>query len=403
MSRRARLVAVVLACLAGSGPGTAQTEAPAAPSAAPAPMRILYLSRENDPAYQPAPEESGVFRPPPFEPSRGADLAIKDTRATAHAIGAAFELDKRVIPEGAPIEAEAKSLAATDAVAAILDLPLDDFLAVAKAAAPSMPLFNIRFADDALRAQFCGTGLFHVVPSSSMLTDALAQFTVQKNWRRALVLYGPLPADKTLADTFGRSAKKFGARIVAAKQFAYGNDPRKRDQIDVGLMSSSDDYDLVFLADTAGDFGRYVPFQLARPRPVIGTEGLEASAWDPLSERFGSPQVNHRFQRLAHRDMVAGDWAAWVAVRSVVEAAVRTKARDAASIEAALAHGDLQIDVSKGIQSSYRAWDHQLRQSIELHTGDAVIAYAPFEGFLHQRTPLDTLGTDEGESPCRPK
>jgi ABC transporter substrate binding protein (PQQ-dependent alcohol dehydrogenase system) len=191
--------------------------------------------------------------------------------------------------------------------------------------------------------------------------------------------------------------------VVGSKQFIAGNDPRKREQTDVGLMTSTDDYDLVFLADTAGDFGRYVPYELAKPRPVIGTEGLQASAWDALSERFGSPQVNHRFQRLAHRDMDEGDWATWVAVRSVVEAAVRTKARDAAAVEAALAQGDLPIDVGKGIQSSYRSWDHQLRQAIELHTGDAVIAYAPFEGFLHQRTPLDTLGVDLGESPCRPK
>jgi ABC transporter substrate binding protein (PQQ-dependent alcohol dehydrogenase system) len=285
----------------------------------------------------------------------------------------------------------------------IADLPMDDFLAVVRAAPAAMPVFNIRFAEDALRKSFCGTGLFHVVPSTGMLTDALAQFAVQKNWRRVLVLFGPLPADKLLADAFAGSAKKFGARIVATKQFSYGNDPRKREQTDVTLMTSTDDYDLVFLADTAHDFGRFVPYQLAKPRPVIGTEGLQATAWDPLSERYGSPQVNHRFQRFAHRDMGEGDWAAWVAVRSVVEAAVQAHARDAAAVATALAHDELPIDVSKGIQGSYRPWDHQFRQAIELRTGDAVVAYAPFEGFLHQRTPLDTLGTDQGESPCKPR
>ena len=58
------------------------------------------------------------------------------------------------------------------------------------------------------------------------------------------------------------------------------------------------------------------------------------------------------------------------------------------------------MDVSKGVQSSFRSWDHQLRQSIMLHSGDVVAEYAPIEGFLHRRTPLDTLGADEGEAPC---
>ncbi len=101
--------------------------------------------------------------------------------------------------------------------------------------------------------------------------------------------------------------------------------------------------------------------------------------------------------------MDEGDWAAWVSVRSVVEAAIRAKARTAAEVSAALAHDDLPIDVSKGIQSSYRTWDHQLRQAIELHTSDVVVAYAPYPGFLHQHSPLDTLGVDQPESPCTAK
>ena len=261
----------------------------------------------------------------------------------------------------------------------------------------------MRQHDDDLRAEFCAAPLFHVLPSDAMLTDALAQFVVQKNWRRAFVLYGPLPADRLLADDFAASAKKFGARVVASKPFAIGNDPRRRDEIDVALMTSSDDYDVVFLADKAGDFSRFVPYQLSKPRPVIGTEGLRASAWVSTAERFGAPQVEHRFARLAKRDMNDGDWATWVAVHAVVEAALRKDARDAAAIAAALAGAPLTLDVSKGVESSFRPWDRQLRQAVMLHSADAVVAYAPFEQFLHRRTPLDTLGVDLEESPCRAK
>ena len=103
--------------------------------------------------------------------------------------------------------------------------------------------------------------------------------------------------------------------------------------------------------------------------------------------------------------MTEGDWAAWVAVRSVAEAAIRAKATSGPGIATVLAQRELPIDVSKGVQVSFRLWDHQLRQSVMLRSGDAVIDYAPFEGFLHQRTPLDTLGVDAGdaaESACKP-
>ena len=389
----------------------AQTLAPAAPAqtapalevpgAEPPVLHIVYLAREGDAAYQPVVAADGVMRPALPAPLPGADLALRDTQATARAAGVAFALDGHTIPEGDTLDASLRDLAGSEAVAVIADLPAEDFVALARRAPASLAIFNIRHRDDALRRDFCGGHVFHVVPATSMLTDALVQFIVGKAWRRVLVLHGPLDADRQLAATFGASARKFGARVIDTRQFAYGNDPRKRDQIDIGLLSGGSDYDIVFLADTAGDYGRSVPYDLAKPRPVMGTEGLQASAWEAIADRFGAPQVNHRFARLAHRDMGEGDWAAWVAVRAVVEAAVRAKARTAAALETALAHDDLPLDVGKGIQSSFRAWDHQLRQAIMLHTSDAVIAYAPIEGFLHRRTPLDTLGADEGESGCR--
>ena len=46
------------------------------------------------------------------------------------------------------------------------------------------------------------------------------------------------------------------------------------------------------------------------------------------------------------------------------------------------------------------AWNGQLRQTIPLVSGDAMVAQAPLEGFLHQRSELDTLGLDQPESTC---
>ena len=399
-ARRLRELAALAVLLAGATIGHVSAE-----ETAPTPIRIVYLSREGDPAYAEVASDDGVFRPPRPEPSPGADLAVRDLRATAHAAGVVLKLERDVLAPEADAVAEATRLASGGAAAIVADVPLADLTAIARALpAAALPVFDIREHDDALRRDFCAASLFHVLPSTAMTTDALAQFVVRKNWRRVLVLTGPLPADKVLSESFVRSARKFGARIADAKDFVFGNDPRQREQTNVALMTASEDYDVLFIADTIQDFGRFVPYEQSKPRPVIGTEGLQAAAWDPLAERYGAPQVSHRFERAAHRPMTEGDWAAWVAVRAVAEAVIRAKATTGPAIATALSHSELPIDVSKGVQSSFRLWDHQFRQSVMLRSDSAVIDYAPLEGFLHQRTPLDTLGADEGdaaEAPCK--
>ena len=49
---------------------------------------------------------------------------------------------------------------------------------------------------------------------------------------------------------------------------------------------------------------------------------------------------------------------------------------------------------------NFRDWNGQLRHPIPLVTDRAVVAMTPLEGFLHQRTELDTLGIDLAESRC---
>ena len=46
-------------------------------------------------------------------------------------------------------------------------------------------------------------------------------------------------------------------------------------------------------------------------------------------------------------------------------------------------------------------WNQQMRQPILLAAPRILVSVSPQEGFLHQRTPLDSLGFDEPESNCR--
>jgi ABC transporter substrate binding protein (PQQ-dependent alcohol dehydrogenase system) len=274
--------------------------------------------------------------------------------------------------------------------------------AAGRALAPQQDLilFNIRDRDDRLRGEACSPVLFHTIPSEAMLADALAQFLNNRGWTRVLMLVGPEPTDGIQADAFEAAARKFSLDIVDRRGFVLSNDPRQREQNNILLLTGNAPYDAIYLSDSLGEFGRYVPYSTYLPRPVVGSEGLVAEAWDWTWERHGAPQLNQRFDRIADRRMAAEDWAAWAAIRSVVEAVTQAKSADPATIREMLRSQRLNLDLYKGVPGSFRDWDNQLRQPILLSTHNAVIASAPLPGFLHQRNTLDSLGRDQPESAC---
>ena len=364
---------------------------------------IVYLQRAEDPFYERHRVYTGLKLRDRHRPLAGAKVAIRESRVLGRAMGLGFELTERSLSPGEdPAEAIEASARDQGAGVFLLDLPLDDVTALAsKLSRQNLVLFNVRHGDDRLRGAACASNLFHTVPSNAMLMDGLAQFLFKKRWRDVLVLVGEDEADRILREAFLRSAKKFRLDIVDVRPFVLKKDPRARDQNNIALLTSGKDYDAVFLADSVGEFGRYVPFNIQRARPVVGSEGLTASAWHWTWERHGAPQLNQRFDKIAKRPMGSTDFAAWAAVKAIVEAVVRAKTTDVAMLRALLRSDDFKVDTYKGVPGSFRVWSNQLRQAVLLHTHNAVSARAPLDGFLHQRNNLDTLGMDERESRCK--
>jgi ABC transporter substrate binding protein (PQQ-dependent alcohol dehydrogenase system) len=132
---------------------------------------------------------------------------------------------------------------------------------------------------------------------------------------------------------------------------------------------------------------------------VVGDAGLVALAWSPRFERFGAPQVSRRLAKAAGRPMGAHDWAAWMAGKALVAAAVAAPKGPLAAFHKALAEAEL--DGSKGVAMSFRPWDGQLRQPLLLSDGASVVALMPAEGVLHPKNNLDTLGADAPEKLCK--
>ena len=367
-------------------------------------VAVGYLEITDDPRYEEKRAYARIRVKPHDRPMPGAEMAIRESRILGRALKMKFSLERGKGKTAVDLAAEIDRMAVTGGRYFLVDADTNVLNALAKATTgKDLLLFNISEPSDALRASSCQVHLMHTLPSYAMRTDALAQMLITNKWREVLVLKGPLKDDAAYATAFQASAKRFGVRIAAVRDFVLSNDPRERGKNNVKLMTAQDDYDVVFVADTEGEFGRYVPYQTNRPRPVIGTEGLIAEAWHWSWERHGAPQLNQRFEKRAKRRMTGPDWAAWVAVKAVVESVVRTKSADFKTVRAYLKGDKMTLDGYKGTPSSFRPWDNQLRQPVLLRTHNAVIERAPLKGFLHPTENMDTLGFDRGDKKCRLK
>jgi ABC transporter substrate binding protein (PQQ-dependent alcohol dehydrogenase system) len=254
--------------------------------------------------------------------------------------------------------------------------------------------------DDSLRGKDCRANVLHTLPSHAMRADALGQYLKKKRWEEWFLVPGALPQDQLFAQALKRSAKRFGLKIVAEKPWTHTYDARRTAESEVAVFTQGVEYDVLLVADEAGLFGAYFPYRTWLPRPVAGTHGLIATAWHPAHEQWGAVQLQNRFKKLTGRWMQPEDYAAWLAVRAIGEAATRTQSTDFATIQQYLLSDQLAPPGFKGAPLSFRLWDGQLRQPILLASAYDVVAVAPLEGFLHPSNELDTLGYDARETEC---
>lgn len=362
---------------------------------------IGYLELKGDPRYTKKRTFARYLNQPLGRPFVGAELALKEVKFQGASAGVQFKLERVRAKDMGELQAAIDDLSEGGISFFAVDLPADTLAELAAAnKGRDLLLFNVSAREDRLRRDQCQAHLLHVIPSHAMSMDALAQYLVSRKWKDVLALQGPRAEDQHLSAAFERSAKRYGANIVGKRPFVLGNDPRKRDQNNVALLTADADYDVVFVADTDGEFARDVPYQTARPQLVVGGEGLTASAWHWAWERHGAPQLEKRFEKQAKRPMTSVDWAAWLSVKIIGEAVQRTSSADFQTLRAHLLSPDLIADGFKGNRLNFRPWDHQLRQPILIVTHNWVVDRAPIKGFLHQSNNMDTLGFDERESQC---
>ena len=364
-------------------------------------LRIGHLTLVDDPRYIRDWGYARLIVPPQIETEQALAMAIEDLSFITEASGFAVVADHREVPES-DLVATAQAMVADGSGSIILDLPAKDVEAVAIALGSSdVTLVNATAPETELRLA-CHPKLIHSGPSLRMEMDAFAQYLRAMNWTTVLVLVGEYPDDAGLAAAFVTSSERLRLDVVETRPFTLSASPDQREGNNVKLLTSGVDYDVVFVADSRGEFGRFIPYGTQLPRPVIGSVGLTSEAWHWAMERDGATQVTSRFDAASDgRKMTSQDWSVWIAAKSLITTAAKLPDATVADRRDFMKSDRLKLDGSKGVTLNYRSWDGQLRMPMLLSTDSAVIAIAPIEGFLHATNTLDTLGTDQPEFACQ--
>lgn len=358
-------------------------------------LRAVLIAPADDARLERSRVERGYLGHPGGPAADGVRMALAESGFELDAAGTAVALDNASVASSAAARVAAQQAEKAGAAVLLTDLPSDWTRAVA--AAVKLPVINLGNASDSLRERDCMANLWHVLPSDRMRSDAVAQTLVARKWKNVLLLTGPTALDGERSRAALASLKRYGLNLVARKPFKLSADPRERDLANPLLLTSGN-YDAVWVVDSDGEFARSLPYRTVLPRPVVGDAGLVALAWQAHFDRFGAPQIVRHFAKTTRREMTAHDWAAWLAGRALVAAAVAAPKGPAAAWAKALANNEL--DGSKGVSLSFRPWDGQLRQPLLLTDGQGVIGMAPVDGILHPRNALDTLGADAPEKLC---
>lgn len=366
-------------------------------------LTIGVVHAPDDARYAPKLLEKSYPGHPLGRPKAGAEVAIAESDFELANAGLKIVLQDVPLDNVQQAHKQIVALAHKGVRHFLFDLPGATAAELSKALqATDVLLFNVSAPQDDLRRTACQANLFHTLPDESMMADATAQFLVAHKWSKVLLLTSTVAADASRIAATRHAIKRYGIKVVADKTFKLSNDPRERDLGNVALLTAGVDADAVWVVDADGEFARDVPYRTNLPRPVVGSAGLVAQAWQTSWERYGAPQLSRRFKKIAQRPMAGADWAAWIATKAIIGVAL--KYPDARQHRRALRGTDLVLDGFKGARVSFRPWDQQLRQPVFLAhggIGGGIAGVAPFDGFLHPTNHLDTLGADQRESPCQ--
>ena len=359
---------------------------------------IVFVSKEREVPpvlsnLDPVLEDEGFY---------GVKLALEDNLTTGRFLGHDYKVEFHRILLEEDLVSEFEKLLKKGKKYFVVDLNESELLSLMKLSGiDDVLIFNTRAKNDSLRNEHCKKNFFHIAPSYSILSDALTQYLVRKKWKKWFLVTGPKENDRLYAQALKSSAKKFNIKIKEEKTWDFTSDLRRTAGKEVPIFTKGSNYDVLVVADEAGEFGEYLAYRTWDPRPIAGTQGLKPNSWHRTHEQWGATQMQNRFRRESGRWMTEVDYHAWTAVRALGETITRTQSNDIKKVQEYLLGDKFGLGAYKGVKVSFRSWNGQLRQPVLLAAPRSMVSVSPQEGYIHPVSELDTLGKDQPESSCK--
>ena len=385
---------------------------------------------------RPAEQADPLMAPVALSVEQGAELAKEEFSFNAEMFGFDFDVVQSEA-EGEGVIAAAEALVEEHGVFGLAGgFDAEEARLLSQwAGERGVPFINLLASEDALRNEMCNATTFHIAPSAAMYLDALAGWYVRAGFRNWFTLVGDDPEAQAQHERllWTLNQRHFGAREAGTSAMAEGDTldgetiaaiERANADLVVLLVPPRDQLAALAAMEEAGLDLMVTGFpdpaaqtreffvQSSDAAPALGA-GMRATAWEPTLDAYGARELNARYMQRWNQPMEQGAWAAYQAVKAFFEAAMFTGSTDAESILTYLAAPSSVFDVWKGIGTSFRAWDHQLRQPLYLVAinpeadeprlvgqlvGELPAIYMPGTDPVER---LDQLGDLEAQSRCQ--
>jgi quinoprotein dehydrogenase-associated probable ABC transporter substrate-binding protein len=317
---------------------------------------------------------------------RGAILAGDELAPQAEAQDIWLEVLPASAPNPEAALRAAERLAAQGAVALIGGLGGQAEVLARVAEARKLLFFNIGDSSDRLRNETCRHYTFHLEASAAMYLDALVAWFTRKGLHRWFLIYADSPQGQALYQRarealLERGASEVGWAVSSPGQPDYTPLLRAieeaRPEAVLLLLEAQDQ--LAFLGQYEL-MGLEIPL-VSFPDPVVQTRnyllvlrqvapkagaGERIALWEASLNLDEARRLNERFSSRWGEPTDPSAWAAYAAVKIVLESVLATGSLEPARLVAYLEDPRTRFDLHKGTPLSFRPWDHQLRQPLYL-------------------------------------
>ncbi len=274
-----------------------------------------------------------------------------------------------------------------EAYAIVGGFSTDEALAMSGLAAKRNFIFlNVGAQSDVLRGESCNAHTFHLAASSTMYLDAMTGWGIHTGFRRWFFVYDDSTEQKANYASAGkilkaRSGSEVGSTMTPAGKPIYTGvfEDIKKAEPDLVALLLNPTEQLVFLGqyETSGLDIKTIGYPALATQtrlfydvalqqaPKTGS-GRHIALWEATLNKNRASDLNLRYLGRYGQAIDPSAWAAYMGIKILAEAAMNAGSTESADLIKYMENPQTTFDIYKGPGTSFRPWNHQMRQPLYL-------------------------------------